>query len=152
MLGEFHPVVIATASNLIKALQETGDAEFYVLASQTQNVYQRRMAALGADHPFTLDAKETYATWLLHSSETASQGERLQQEVVEGYIRTVGRDDRTTLNAMYVLAKIKDFNNNLDECISLLKEIHQISLMVYGEQDDITVGGEGSFDCDDSEA
>jgi len=95
-------------------------------------------AALGPDHPETLDALQTLAE-LRYYQGRVDESEVLFERLVEGRRRALGPDDARTLSAMSDLGAVHQDRGRLDEAERRYREALDRAVVALGPDDESTL-------------
>jgi serine/threonine protein kinase len=140
---EHQPLVEASIRETLgSTYQNLGD--FEAAERHLKRVVQIRLDQLGEEHPQTINAtfKLCGALW---EAGRAAEVQPLCLETVERSKRILGKEHRTTLLSMNILALIRKSQADYDEAEQLFREILQTSRSTFGQTDMITLLAVGNL-------
>jgi len=130
---------------LVEAAIRTTIGRTYVLLafaekgeSHLRRAHELRTAALGWDHPDTLDT----VGWLaqaLYNDDRHVEAENILRPAIEAARRNPGIEDQRTLNLLDHLAAALYYQWRREETAQLAEEIYQTNLRIHGADDPRTV-------------
>ena len=140
---ENQPLVEASIRETLgNTYRNLGD--FEVAERHLKRVVQIRHDELGEEHPQTI-----YATFrlcgALWEAGRAAEVEPLCLKIVERSKRILGKEHRTTLRSMNILALVRKAQADYDEAEQLFREILRISRKAFGQTDIITLLAVGNL-------
>ena len=127
----------------VSALRETAQAQekaddWENAAQSRKKIYELRRDGLGAEHPDTLAALNTFAGATLKSG-GAREATELYEQAVAGYEKTLGAQHAYTVTALCNLARALDRAAEYDKSFAVWQRVYTLRAKTLGADDEKTV-------------
>jgi tetratricopeptide (TPR) repeat protein len=110
---------LLSMESLISPLRRSGDSAAAEILSR--NLLSSKERTLGPDHWQTLNASNDLG-WLLHAKGENAAAEPYVRRALEGRKRDLGDSHHQTANAVYLLSRVLERLNRLEEAVVLAEE------------------------------